>query len=404
MTTFEKTWQVQTVNQSIDNATTLGTRSAYLFRLVEMLTTAGTGAWTVEKSCDGTTASNDDTQNWTSAAKVVFGNCGVPINTGDMNNGTAHSWIELKSPAHFPTTDKYMYLLIDAANYDADTNIGACTIHWGNVTAGTDGTTLRRPTLTPNSWNTWNSWKCPYNTTHNYGSPYQTSNGYNALGGMELTLDYDASHVSYFHGARTSDGYFFCMNTREGAGYVRGGGFILPLDTPRSIAEDPWPIVGAFGACNSAGASLGFFSNPVHDYTNTTNGTTLNSDYSPVYAGALNVRTFGIDGDTQSSQAGQSGYHSNFLQTFGGIDWTISQQDNAGCDIDSKLMALPVWVMGTYSSWGISGVRGRVVDFKLGPTKGAPYVPQATVEPASGAVESVYLGQYWWPLNAVPVI
>jgi len=89
---------------------------------------------------------------------------------------------------------------------------------------------------------------------------------------------------------------------------------------------------------------------------------------------------------------------------FGGVGWAVSQQDNAGCTIDSKLMAIPVWVAGTNDAQGIHGIRGRVMDFKVGPVAGPPYPPQALVEPASGPVESVYLGQYWWPLNALPVI
>jgi len=102
---YRKTWnmvdsgsiiRIGTSGTDTDEATARG--KATLFAIKDKLTEAGTGAWTVLASSDGTTASTAD--NWASPDDLVWA----------ANDTTARSWVLLQSPTGRAGT---FYLLID---------------------------------------------------------------------------------------------------------------------------------------------------------------------------------------------------------------------------------------------------------------------------------------------------
>jgi hypothetical protein len=312
-----------------------------------------------------------------------------------MNNGTAHSWIELKSPDAFPTVEAgNTYLVIDCGGIASSD--GLAQIHVGTVTAtAATGTTLRRPTLTVANYFSFQDYTSNQNGIYNYRSPYQTSTSYNALMGIPFTWDYDALHVNYFQGGRTSEGAFWFMNTQEGSGYPVAGGMIMNLvDSPRTSAVDPWTMLCSFGRSQW---DKGFFSRVGAGYASTLLGNDWTSDYQAQY-GTIQTQMFDQLG--QARQVANSGWT---YVNLGGIvshaNTVASQQGSAGSGIDSKMCALPIWAFSL--AGGLGSVRGRIPDIKAAPTN-TPI--QGTIEPSVGTAESAILGGLWWPVDDTPIV
>lgn len=200
-----------------DTSTTVLLYKSWLFMLKSLLIGNQTGTngtsgaapggalWTVESSCDSSTANLVGTDLWTStynAAKIVRAAA-----------GTAHSWIVLKSPVALGP----YYMCIDYASA-ADTTF---TLTFSKAAFSTGGTTLNRPTST-GEWG---------NTALVLGDA-TTGTTYRAC------CTRDANGGFYLYTARNAAGFFnsfFCMapmtETRTGEAHNILAGTFMTIGT-----------------------------------------------------------------------------------------------------------------------------------------------------------------------------
>ena len=275
-------------------------------------------------------------------------------------------------------------------------------MHFGTVTATVaTGGVNKRPTLDITKWYSRPQYKDgSYGTwawTPGWNTPEQTSTSYVGLSGVQRVESYDAAHINYFHGGRTTEGAFFWHNTKEGGsnGTSQYGGMVMNLDTPRTAVVDPWPVMIVTGRVDS---TWGYFY-PLTGMISNANGTSWNYSSN----GASDVRMWNVDGTNtgRNDTGGQT-----YLQTLGcnnNIFAINSQGTINGSSLDNKCMVVPIYLFDAGSATTHSTLRGRMFDIGSGPLSQGATVGQGLVEPLAGTPQSYYLGGCWWPGDAVPI-
>lgn len=292
------------------------------------------GLWTVYYSCDKTTAgtAGDAVDRWGGAvfdaSKIIR-----------AANGSAHSWMVLKSP-DFGGSDFY-YLILDFVGA-ANTNFTVTVCK----AAPTGGTTLTRPTSTQEATPT-------------------------ALGQVLNNATVSAQHI---HSGLTSDGkQYYVMMSRDTGGLFQFGLSLNYLSNTRATDDFHMAILSSHDDVNGA------FS--------------MTSNASSGQSGRMVSR--------KTAATAQAGYGAIIPLTIAaGAYINFSTQINMFGDlVDSGQPDFPVWIASmTASSAGAYSFKGRVPDFAIGPESRS----DGTYVPLGGPAELMLCGGMWVPTNTIP--
>lgn len=341
---LEKTWQFDINRVHPQVGTALLTSQWQVWYIAEFLLGniggAATGLWTVYYSCDSVTAgtAGDTTDRWGAgtfaAAKMVR-----------AANGSAHSWMVLKSP-DFGGGDFY-YLTVDF--------VGAANTNYMMIlskTAPTGGTTLTRPTSNTET-----------TATANTGS---------------IVLNDGVAAARHVHAGLTTDGkQFYMAMSKDGGGLFNFCVTSHYLSSTR--ANDDYRMVVL--SDHSAAATI-----------------------LAMAPGLVSTTTF----STRRLSQGPSGNPNSTIlfcvapgYVFTGTNifpfpTTVVATGDA---LDSTVFEYPLMLaFGSdirFTSWN---VKGRVPDFAVGPQT----MIHGTTIPSVGTPELMLVGGMWFPTNATP--
>lgn len=343
MTSYTNTW-THSQNLTPSNEDDISGRAAALvFDIKVKLLAAG---WTVTQSSDGSTAQVIGSGDlWDTYDKAETRHA-----SGDR------SWIILKSPNNFPTTDKNVYLMLDRrGDSTASLEIGISSLDWSGT-----------PDPDPDSMTNANE--------HVMTDRFLCHN------------TNDQAHKLHMHTTTAGDFIIYISYTGSGS---PGFGMILNKLTDFQ-SGDGWPVV--FYSYNSnAGynATTMWTSNSGYYYQPFTLGHVSNS-LSTTSATANNARSVGwwTDGTAINCHVGS-------------VDDSMLLAFNAGGDdYSGKWMRFPIYVSG-YEA-GRYFYRGQLIDIKashgIDGTTG-----QGIVEPSSGDIQSTTVDHIMIPASAAPI-
>ena len=340
-TTFEKTWAFD-LNRAYTPANALDLTRYTMWLLASYLTgnTGGltSGKWTLYASSDSATAGTDSTDRW----KLTTAYDGTKIVRGSGSN--IHSWIVLSSPTMNGST-WYVTISFNSAN-DKSMRF------YLSKDAPAGGSTTATP--------------MPAQAT-------RISTGSTSGVISDNVINAGTTDNSRFNFALASDGSWYFIGCKQGAG-VANLLFMCHAAANYSTG-DKAPMLVAFeytpaGICRvgaGAGASCLFKT-----------GTTINLGFDmagpgPLPIVAIRPATGVTAGAFSGSTADIDGYHPDF----------------------------PMWfTQTTASSTTVRGFRYRIPDLAISgsSTDGTP--AESTTSPSGGPVDSVKIGNIWWPATA----
>lgn len=342
-----RTWSAESRDRAdlSDQTTQLLQRKSVLFALKQFLTgvdpAVPTGAWTVDRSSDATTAGTGDNWGATFTASKIQWN----------NEGAAHSWIVFKSPAGFCNAGQFLYICIDLRG---DAGVDGNSHNMRMFASGypfTGGTVNTRPTaISETFWSDGNLFQWIRNSVN--GETWE------------------------WHGLRSTVGDFMFFIGKQGAGIINSA--FWAFRHTDAEPEDNFPV--SFGQ-NFA----------------ETGGGAFDVDFLQGSNASGRIGVVWVNGDGFSPRKTAIGtivtnydYDSNNRLH---VDYGAG-----GNAINGKQYEWPVDVYTSGNGTAGAAHRGRWPDVTIG---GNPL--QTTMAPASGPpFTKCFVGQFWVPFTGKP--
>lgn len=341
-------------NHSVDGSGNLTTGANFLFAMKRLLCDIGAAPsrWTVLSSSNGVALAGAG-GNWASAADVLFA-------------AGAHSWIELLSPAGYPSVGVQTRLVIDANNA-LGTQASFVVASAPQASAGA-GTLTARPT-------------------------YAADRAF-AYASVQIIAGYNGTNINYFHGSRSETGDFVVTATRAGLATATTAAnpfamILAKLDPVRPVV-DAWPLY----------IFAGYFAG---DLATQRGPLVLDNGQTGRMGSSVSSKMFWIDGVADNWQT-FPGYLSSAGTTVGRPLGTIFSLP--GDSIDGDYPFLPIFVGSWAGALGTNqgSIRGRLIDITGGPYGNDLGAVAQGIGTPPGAIRQALLGQLWVPADQEPSV